>query len=81
MGEMTTKANDAVEEAGNHASASASRDDLTYGDIVWSQFVKNRMALASLWVIAGLIFLAVVAPVIASDHPLLWTEGGETTSP
>ena len=81
MGEMTTKANDAVEEAGNQASASASRDDLTYGDIVWSQFVKNRMALASLWVIAGLIFLAVIAPVIASDHPLLWTEGGETTSP
>lgn len=70
-----------VSEAGNKADASASREDLTYGDIVWSQFVQNRMALVSLWVIGGLITLAIFAPVVASDHPFLWTEDGVSSSP
>jgi len=68
-------------EAGNRADAAASREDLTYGDIVWSQFVQNRMALVSLWVIGGLIAVAIFAPVIASDHPFVWTEDGTSTSP
>jgi peptide/nickel transport system permease protein len=68
-------------DEGNKADAAASREDLTYGDIVWSQFVQNRMAVVSLWVIVGLVLIAVIAPVIASDHPFLWNEGAGATSP
>jgi peptide/nickel transport system permease protein len=68
-------------EAGNKANAAASREDLTYGDIVWTQFAQNRLALVSLWVIVGLVAVAVFAPVIASDHPFVWKEGGVSSSP
>ena len=56
-------------------------DDLTYGDIVWGQFIKNRLAVVSLWVVVGLIVLAIFAPVIASDRPFVWTEEGQTSYP
>jgi peptide/nickel transport system permease protein len=39
------------------------------------------MAVVSLWVIVALVGVAVFAPVIASDHPFLWTEDGVSTSP
>jgi len=59
---------------GNQVDPAAARDDLTYGDIVWTQFTRNRVALFSMWVIVGLVLLAVFAPVIASDQPLVWED-------
>ena len=81
MAEDNETRTDAESGDGNRADRSASRDDLTYGDIVWSQFIKNRMAVLSLWVITGLVLVAIVAPMLASDRPLLWNEGEGTSSP
>ncbi|MAY81633.1 MAG: ABC transporter permease [Deltaproteobacteria bacterium] len=50
-------------------------EDQTFGDIVWIQFKKNRVAYWSLWGLAGLFILAIVAPVIASGRPFIWNAG------
>jgi peptide/nickel transport system permease protein len=43
-----------------------------YLDVVWKQFRKNRPAFWSLWIVAGLFFLAIFAPLIASNRPLVF---------
>ena len=50
-------------------------EDQTFGDIVWLQFKKNRVAYCSLWGLAGLFLLAIVAPLIASGRPFIWDAG------
>jgi peptide/nickel transport system permease protein len=52
-----------------------------YLDIVWRQFKKNRFALGALWVLAPLFLMAIFAPLIASDQPLVFREGGQTLYP
>ena len=66
---------------GNTADPAASAEDLTYFDIVWAQFRKNTVALTALWLLAGLLGLAVFAPIIASNQPLLWDQGDGLSSP
>ena len=56
-------------------------DDLTYGDIVWGQFKKNKLASFALIGLVALIFIAVYCPLLASDRPFVWTENGETSYP
>lgn len=62
-------------------AAEAEDQDLTYGDIVWTQFKKNRVAYWALWALALLIALAVFAPVFASTRPFWWSLGEESGSP
>ena len=50
-------------------------EDQTFGDIVWLQFKKNRVAYCSLWGLAGLFALAITAPLIASGRPFIWDAG------
>lgn len=52
-----------------------------YLDIVWRQFKKNRLALVSLWVLVPLFLLAIFAPAIASNQPLVFTDGDQTIYP
>ncbi len=66
---------------GNTADASASAEDLTYGDIVWAQFRKNRVAVAAMWALVGLIALAVYSPLLSSNQPFLWDAGDGMSSP
>ena len=47
-------------------------EDPTYGEIVWGQFTKRGMAMAALWGLVGLLLLAIGAPLLASNKPLLW---------
>lgn len=56
-------------------------EDLTYGDIVWNQFKKNKVAYYSLWLLIALFIVAMLCPLIASDRPLIWTEDGATSFP
>jgi hypothetical protein len=56
-------------------------DDLTYGDIIWGQFLKNRIAIVALYGLIILVLIAVFCPIIASDRPFIWTENGETSYP
>ena len=56
-------------------------EDQTFGDIVWIQFKKNRVAYWSLWGLGFLFVLAITAPLIASGRPFIWDAGEGTTYP
>ena len=58
-----------------------SAEDLTYFDIVWAQFKKNRVSYWSLWFVGFLFALAVFAPAISSDRPFVWTTAEGTSYP
>ncbi len=47
-------------------------DDLTYFDIVWTQFKKNRISYFSLYALGFLFLLAIFAPALSSSHPFIW---------
>ena len=64
-----------------HSPSTAREEDLTYGDIVWGQFRKNRIAFMALIGLIGLALIAIFCPLIASDRPFIWTENGNTTYP
>ena len=52
-----------------------------YLDIVWRQFKKHRSAYISLWLLAPVFLIAILAPAIASNRPLVryqHREGGLT---
>ncbi len=46
-----------------------------YLDIVWRQFKRNRFALAALWALLPLALVALFAPAIASEQPLVYFDG------
>jgi peptide/nickel transport system permease protein len=50
-------------------------EDQTFGDIVWIQFKKNRVAYFSLWGLGALFILATIAPLIANGRPYVWDVG------
>jgi peptide/nickel transport system permease protein len=52
-----------------------------YFDIVWRQFKKNRFALVALWALVPLFLLAVFAPLIASNQPLVYHDSQGTLYP
>jgi peptide/nickel transport system permease protein len=56
-------------------------EDMTYGDIVWGQFKKNRVAYGSFFGLMGLFVLAITAPLIASGRPFIWDIGQGTSYP
>lgn len=56
-------------------------EDQSFGDIVWIQFKKNRVAYCSLWGLSSLFLLATIAPLIASGRPFKWNIGEGTTYP
>ncbi|RME27520.1 MAG: ABC transporter permease [Deltaproteobacteria bacterium] len=58
-------------------AADARQEDPSYGEIVWGQFRKRRLAMACLYGLVGLFLLAVYAPVLASNKPFIWQPAGE----
>ncbi len=56
-------------------------DDLTYFDIVWTQFKKNRVSYVSLYALGFLFLLAIFAPVVSSTHPFVWSGPDGTEFP
>ena len=54
------------------AEGAVLQEDPTYGEIVWGQFAKRKLAMASLWGLVGLVLLAVYTPLLASNKPFLW---------
>lgn len=53
----------------------------SYGQVVWRQFKKNRPAVAGLYAVAALVFVAVFADVIAGNKPLYLEYRGKTYYP
>lgn len=47
-----------------------------YWRIIWRQYRRNRMAVAGLFFIAALIFMALAAPLLATSQPLYCSQGG-----
>lgn len=50
-------------------------------DIVWRQFRKDRAAYLSLWLLAPTFLLAIFAPLVASNQPLVFSDGERTIYP
>ena len=48
----------------------SSKDEFSFKDYAWRQFKKNKIALVSLYILIGLIFMALFAPYLANDAPL-----------
>ncbi|MDH4128994.1 MAG: ABC transporter permease subunit [Spirochaetota bacterium] len=50
----------------------------TYWSIVWKQFRKKKSAIISVWIIVFFFFIAIFAPLLANNRPLiLYTTYGE----
>ncbi len=52
-----------------------------YGAIVWKQFKKRRLAVVCLYFVAVLILMAVFAPCLANDKPILMRYEGRWSMP
>ncbi len=57
------------------------QEDPTWGELTWEQFQKRTLAAWSLRLVGGLFLLAVCAPLIASDQPLLYRDAAGWRSP
>jgi peptide/nickel transport system permease protein len=53
----------------------------SYGQLVWRQFIKKPHAVAGAFFIGFWFLVAIFAPFLASNRPILWTVAGKTTSP
>jgi peptide/nickel transport system permease protein len=53
----------------------------TYLEIVWRQFRKNTPAYIALWLLAPVFLIAIFAPLIASDRPLVFSDGERSIYP
>ncbi|MFM8252221.1 MAG: ABC transporter permease [Planctomycetota bacterium] len=61
--------------------AERARQGEAYLDIVWRQFKKNRPAYYSLWLLLPIFLIAIFAPLLASDQPLVYRTPKETIYP
>lgn len=52
-----------------------------YGALVWARMQRTRGARLALRTIAGLVGLAVAAPLVSLDQPLLWRDAHGLSSP
>jgi peptide/nickel transport system permease protein len=53
----------------------------TYWDIVWKQFRNNRSACWAVWALAPVVGVAVFAPLICSNEPLVFWDGQQRLYP
>ncbi len=53
----------------------------SYGSIVWRQFKKSKLALVSLAVVSLIFVVAIFAPFIANERPLLMRYNGKWYAP
>jgi len=60
------------QETAPAAEGAERQEDPTYGDIIWGQFVKRTMAIASLWGLVAMLLLAIYTPLLASNKPFVW---------
>ena len=50
---------------------------VSYGELVWKEFIKNKLNVFFMWVIVGLFAIAVLAPFLANDKPfVIKVDGG-----
>ncbi len=54
---------------------------ISYWSIVWDQLRKNRIAVFGLWCIGGLVLVAIYAPLLSLNQPLVWRDSGGWSFP
>lgn len=54
---------------------------ISYLSMVWSRLQRNRIAVFGLWCILVLVIVAVYAPFLAHNQPLIWNDGSGTKFP
>jgi ABC-type microcin C transport system permease subunit YejE len=47
------------------------QNNFSFKKYAWQQFKKNKPALISLYILIGLVFIALFAPIIANDQPFV----------
>jgi peptide/nickel transport system permease protein len=57
------------------------QNNFSFKKYAWQQFKKNKPALISLYILIGLVFIALFAPIIANDQPLYCKYKGESFYP
>ena len=53
----------------------------SYWSIVGAQLRKNRTAMVAWWLLRGLVALAVSAPLVALNVPILWHDASGWSTP
>jgi len=53
----------------------------SYWSIVWKQFKKNRLAMFGLLLVFIMFFVAIFAPIIAGDKPIVMIKDGSISAP
>jgi peptide/nickel transport system permease protein len=59
----------------------AAVERLSYFAIVWAELRKNRIAVLGMWCILGLFLVAVYAPLLAANQPILYDGGHGLSAP
>jgi len=67
-------------ESAGHLSAKASWG-MSYGELVWGEFIKSRLSAASLIFVVFLFSLAIFAPFLANDKPFVIRVDGQLHFP
>lgn len=62
-------------------AAEISGKDFSFKQYAWKQFKKNKPAYFSLYVLAFLVILALLAPILANERPLYMKYQGQTFFP
>ncbi len=62
-------------------SAKISGKDFSFRKYAWKQFKKNKPAYFSLYILAFLLVLALLAPILANERPLYMKYQGQTFFP
>lgn len=59
----------------SNASVTSGSMAVSYWTVVWQQLRRNRVSMVALRAVVGLFAVAVVAPLLAFNVPLLWIDG------
>ena len=78
--QMVTKGNDVPENSQN-GMGSSGKVDQTYWSLVKHQFRKNKLAVAAIYVVFGLVALALFADLLCNNKPIVCSFNDEIRFP
>ena len=70
-----------TQESHSNDASRAAVASRSYRAMVWGQFKRDRLAVTGLVLILGLFLVAIFAPVLANEKPILMRWKGELSSP
>lgn len=58
-----------------------SQEKFSFSRSTWQQFKKNKASLVSLYILLGIVLIAILSPLLANKHPLYAKYNGESFFP